>query len=144
MSPVTFPVASDSSMCPGVDSASKNEYQNKAGGKDGRCVRLTTYHLHVPIVKKSGSLSLLQPCWPVQACNGTALPLPFTHFCKRLSQPHSHSAVRRTMSMKNSSNISGNRTRDLPVYRAVEHEGSEFFVESISSYIITIINITIH
>jgi len=35
-------VASDSSMCPGVDSASKNEYQDIPGGKDGRCVRVTT------------------------------------------------------------------------------------------------------
>jgi hypothetical protein len=26
-------------------------------------------------VKKSGSLNLLEPCRPVQACNGTALPL---------------------------------------------------------------------
>jgi hypothetical protein len=33
---------SDSSMCPGVDSASKNEYQDITGGKDGRCVRMTT------------------------------------------------------------------------------------------------------
>jgi hypothetical protein len=29
-------------MCPGVDSASKNEYQDIAGGKDVRCVRVTT------------------------------------------------------------------------------------------------------
>jgi hypothetical protein len=29
-------------------------------------------------VKKSGSLNLLEPCGPIQACNGTALPLPFT------------------------------------------------------------------
>jgi len=27
-------------MCPGVDSASKNEYQDIPGGKDGRCVRV--------------------------------------------------------------------------------------------------------
>jgi hypothetical protein len=33
-------------MCPGFDSASKNEYQYTPGGKDGRCVRVTTYHLH--------------------------------------------------------------------------------------------------
>jgi hypothetical protein len=33
------------------------------------------YHLHVPIVLKSGSLDLLEPFGPVQACNGTALPL---------------------------------------------------------------------
>jgi hypothetical protein len=40
-------VASDSSMCPGVDSASENEYQVNPGGKGGLGVRLTTYHLHV-------------------------------------------------------------------------------------------------
>jgi hypothetical protein len=27
-------------------------------------------------VKKSGGLNLLEPCGPVQACNGTALPVP--------------------------------------------------------------------
>ena len=70
MSPGIFPVASDSSMCPGVDSASKSEYQDNLGGKGGRCLRLTTYHLHVPIVKKSGGLNLLEPCGPVQACKG--------------------------------------------------------------------------
>jgi hypothetical protein len=37
-----FSVPSDSSMCPGVDLASKNEYQVNPGGKGGRCVRLTT------------------------------------------------------------------------------------------------------
>ena len=37
-----FSGASDSSMCPGVDSASKNEYQDIPGGKDGRCVRVMT------------------------------------------------------------------------------------------------------
>ena len=68
-------MASDSSMCPGFDSASKNGYQYNPGGKGGWCVRLTTYH-HVPIVKKSGGLNLLEPFGPVQACNGTALPLP--------------------------------------------------------------------
>jgi len=33
--------ASDSSMCPGVDSASKNEYLDIHGGKEGQCVRVT-------------------------------------------------------------------------------------------------------
>jgi hypothetical protein len=61
-------------MCPGVDSPSKNEYQVNPGGKGGRCVRLTTYHFHVLIIKKSEGLNLLEPCGPVQACNGTALP----------------------------------------------------------------------
>jgi hypothetical protein len=37
-----FSVASYGTMCPGVDSAFKNEYQDIAGGKDGRCVRATT------------------------------------------------------------------------------------------------------
>ena len=31
------------------------------------------YHLHVPIVLKSGSLNILEPSGPVQACNGIAL-----------------------------------------------------------------------
>jgi hypothetical protein len=31
---------------------------------------------HVPIVLKSGSLNLLEPLGPVQACNGIDLPLP--------------------------------------------------------------------
>jgi hypothetical protein len=32
---------------------------------------------HVPIVLKSGSLNLVEPSEPVQACNGIALPLPY-------------------------------------------------------------------
>jgi hypothetical protein len=36
------------------------------------------YHLHVLTVMKSGSLNLLKPSGPVQACTGTALPLYFT------------------------------------------------------------------
>jgi hypothetical protein len=46
------------------------------GGEGGRCVGLTTYHLHVLIVWKSGSRNLVQPQRPFQACNGTALHLP--------------------------------------------------------------------
>ena len=66
---------------PGVDSASnRNEYQEYfLGGKGGRCVVLTTCHLHVPIVLKSGSLNLLEPSGPVQACNGTALPYSYSN-----------------------------------------------------------------
>jgi hypothetical protein len=88
VSPGIFPVASDSSMCPGVDSASKNEYQDNPGGKGGRCVRLTTYHFHVPIVKKSGDLNLLEACRLVQACNGTALPYYYIPFV--LSHQNKH------------------------------------------------------
>jgi hypothetical protein len=32
------------------------------------------YHLHVPIVLKSGSFNLLEPSRSVQTCNGIALP----------------------------------------------------------------------
>ena len=44
---------------------------------------------------------------------------PGTHFCHRLSQPQGHSAAGRIMAMKNSSDIIGNRTRDLPASSAV-------------------------
>ena len=69
-------MASEISMCPGVDSASNSVYQDNPGGKVGRCVRLTAYHFQVPIVKKSGGLNLMEPCGPVQGCNGTATHLP--------------------------------------------------------------------
>jgi len=45
--------------------------------------------------------------------------IPSTHFCLRLSQPQGHNAARRIMPMKNSSDIFGNRTRDLPACSAV-------------------------
>ena len=37
-----YSVAADISVCRGVDSASKNEYQGIPGGKGGRCVRVRT------------------------------------------------------------------------------------------------------
>jgi hypothetical protein len=40
--------------------------------------------------------------------------IPGTHFCLRLSRPQDHSATGRIMSMKNSSDTIGNRTRDVP------------------------------
>jgi hypothetical protein len=55
-------------MCPGVDSASKNEYLENSWE-----LRLTTYHLLVPNVKKIRGLNLPDPHVPVQACSGTAL-----------------------------------------------------------------------
>jgi hypothetical protein len=35
------------------------------------------FHLHVPIVLKSGSVNLLEPSGPVQACKGIVLPFTF-------------------------------------------------------------------
>jgi hypothetical protein len=58
---IFFCVTSDSSMCPVVDSASKNEYRVNPWGKGGRCVRLTTYHLHVPMSRSLGALTPWNP-----------------------------------------------------------------------------------
>ena len=44
---------------------------------------------------------------------------PGTHFCSRLSRPQGHSATGSIMSLKNSSDNIGNRTRDLPVCNVV-------------------------
>ena len=48
--------------------------------KSGRCVRLTTLPPYCAVVTKSGILNFLEPCGPLLACNGTALPLPFSSF----------------------------------------------------------------
>jgi hypothetical protein len=48
-------------MWPGVDSASETEYQVNPGGKGDRCVRLTTYHLHVPMSRNLGALTSWNP-----------------------------------------------------------------------------------
>ena len=45
------------------------------GVKSSRCVRLTTLPPSCAVVTKSGNLNFLEPSGPVQACNGTALPL---------------------------------------------------------------------
>ena len=45
--------------------------------------------------------------------------IPGTHFRLRLSQPQGHSAAGRIMSIKNSNDTVGNRTRDLPTCGAV-------------------------
>jgi hypothetical protein len=86
-------------LIPGVDSASnRNEYQEYfLGGKGGRCLHLKilppscadcleiwesqppgtprTCQSHVPIVLKSGSLSLPEPSGLVKACNKIAILL---------------------------------------------------------------------
>jgi hypothetical protein len=45
------------------------------GVKGGRRVRLTTLPPSCAVVEKSGNLNFLEPSGPLQACNGTALPL---------------------------------------------------------------------
>jgi hypothetical protein len=46
------------------------------GGKGGRCVRLISLPPFCAVVMKSGNLNFLETSGPLQACNGTALPLP--------------------------------------------------------------------
>jgi hypothetical protein len=48
--------------------------------------------------------------------------IPGTHCCSRLSQPQGHSATETIMSIKNSSDIIGNRTRDVPACIAVRQQ----------------------
>jgi len=69
-----------SHYAPGVDSASnRNEYHEYfLGGKCGRCVRLITLPPSCAVITKSGSLNFMEPSGPAQACNGTALPLPYS------------------------------------------------------------------
>jgi len=66
---------------PEVDSASnRNEYQEYfLGVKAADAYGWQPYHLHVPIILKSESLSLLEPSGPAQVCNGIALPLPLPY-----------------------------------------------------------------
>jgi len=92
---------------PLTEMSTRNFLGVKAAGASG----WQPYHLHVPTVLKSGSLNLLEPSGPVQACNGIALPLPLLqvvlpsvelniglhHFenasCKSCSQPWNLIAV---------------------------------------------------
>jgi hypothetical protein len=62
---------------PAVDSASnRNDYQRYLQGvKTAGGYSWQPYHVHTPIVLKSGNLNLLEPSGPVQACTGIALPL---------------------------------------------------------------------
>jgi hypothetical protein len=50
---------------PGVDSSSKNEYQDTPGGKGGRCVWLTTYHLQVPMSRNLEALTSQNRLGPI-------------------------------------------------------------------------------
>jgi hypothetical protein len=58
-----FSLATDGTMCLGVDSVSKNEYQEFLLGQGGRCVRLTTYHPRSP--ERQENPEPLGPAWPV-------------------------------------------------------------------------------
>jgi hypothetical protein len=58
----------------GVDSASKNEYQDIPGGKGGRCVRVTTLPPSCAECLVIWSLNRPEPSGPHRPVIGTALP----------------------------------------------------------------------
>jgi len=60
------------------------------GGKGGRWVRLTTLPPSRAVIMKYGNLNFLEPSGPLQACNGTALPLPLPIFRKWTSTCFGH------------------------------------------------------
>jgi hypothetical protein len=60
------------------------------GGKGGHCVRLTTLPPSCSVVMKSGNLNFLELSGPLQACNGTALPLPFMNVGYVYTHTHTH------------------------------------------------------
>ena len=73
-----YSVAADISVCPGVDSASKNEYQDIPGGKGGRCVRATTLPPSCAECLVIWSINRPEPSGPHRPVIGVALHLPFT------------------------------------------------------------------
>ena len=76
-------MAADISLCPGVDSASKNEYQDIAGGKGGRCVRVTTLPPSCAECLVIWSLNRAAPSGPHRGVIGDCfifLHLPSSHF----------------------------------------------------------------
>ena len=68
-----YSVAVDISVFPVVDSASKNEYQDIPGGKDGQCVRVTTLTPSCAECLVIWSLNLPEPSGPHRPVIGIAL-----------------------------------------------------------------------
>ena len=90
---VRFPMVSlefffDVTLPATLDSASnRNEYQEYFLGEKAVCAEgWKPYYLHAPIVFQCGSLNLLQPSGPVQACNGIALPYLEDWYCTLLQK----------------------------------------------------------
>ena len=69
-----YSVAADISMCPRVDSASKNEYQDFPGGKGDRCVRVKTLPPSCAECLVFWSLNQPEPSGPHRPVIGIALP----------------------------------------------------------------------
>jgi hypothetical protein len=61
--------------------------------------------------------------------------IPGTHFCYSLNQPQGHCAVGRVVSMNNSNDTKGNRTRNLPACSAVPQPTAPTSTPQISVHI---------
>jgi hypothetical protein len=83
--------------------------RNSSWAKGGWCVGLTTLPPCADCVK----IDLLELSGPVKACNGIALPSTYS-FLRGWVNPQRHSAARRIMSITNSIDTIGIRTRDRP------------------------------
>ena len=90
------------------------------GVKYGRGVLLNTHPILVPQSWKSRAIPL-PTLWAAPRPVMGTLYLHLTRFCTRLSRPQGHTATGRIMSMKNSIDTIGNRTRDLPACSTVPH-----------------------
>ena len=73
-----YSVAADISVCSGIDSASKNEYQDIPGGKGGRCARVTNLSPSCAECLVIWSLNRPEPSGPHRPVMGIALLLHFT------------------------------------------------------------------
>ena len=60
-------------------------YCSVPGGKCGRSVRLTNLPPSSAVIMKFGNLNFLEPSGPLQALNGTALPLLLQFICVLLT-----------------------------------------------------------
>jgi hypothetical protein len=56
--------------------------------------------------------------------------IPGTHCCYRLSRPRGHSAAGRIMSVKNSNDTIGNRTRNLPSCNIDNNNDNNFIINT--------------
>jgi hypothetical protein len=64
------------------------------GDKGGRCVRLITLPLSCAVFMKSENVNFLEPSGPLQARNGTALPLYNDRQCSVQVRHHEAADIR--------------------------------------------------
>jgi hypothetical protein len=91
--------------------AKADPLQAWSGPEGSRKLRFPDFIITAQDVGKLVSLTHWPPLPPVNT--------PGTHFFYSLGQPQGHSATGRIMSLKNSNDTIGNRTRDLPVCSVV-------------------------